>query len=200
MASNRTPSAQTLKEIHDITRPLAAIIKERSALIDQIERLRDDLITMTDDREVGRFRGEKTRLKKAWEQKVTLSVETEGVTLPVEKEELILPTEADWLEKAQQLSKTFAFHYEAGQRRAAHMIEYAQQEGFQLLDGVDNIDWFLQGWQARINHRLRFTDDRFILGLGTIVSKKEGVTPTIFFNRVSIADYTDWIEANALPD
>jgi hypothetical protein len=181
MVSSGTPSAQTLREIREIGLPIQAIRKDRESIKLRAPRLRADLIKITDDREVGRYRGEMRRRKHA---------------AMAEDKEIVLPTEAEWLEECGELTKSFNFSYPVGQRRAAHMIEYAQDEAFLLLDGKEGIDWLLQGWEERINKRLAHTDQRVILGLGTAKSRENGVTETVYFTVVPVAEYDAWIQSN----
>jgi len=191
MASARMPSHQTERELREVTRPLAAIMHHRAGLETDVLRLREDTIKMADDREVGRFQAEKNRLKKA-----ATKPKVEGA--PEQPVVVNLPTEAEWLDACGNLAQTFYYkNAAAGQTKAIHMIDYASQEGYRLLDGDASILWFVQGWEHRINQRLQYGTQRVKLTLGTMETKKNGVTATIYFEMVTVTEYEAWLQLEA---
>ncbi|MEO6109931.1 MAG: hypothetical protein ABIP50_02895 [Candidatus Saccharimonadales bacterium] len=175
MMAPKQPSHQTLRELREITKPLQAINHQREALILSVQRLRHDTIMMADGREVGRYRGDMTRVRSK---------------AKLQKKKAKVFTEIEWLAKCGELSKSFHYSYPVGQRRAAHMVNYAMQDGYQLPGEWADIIWLVQGWEDRINFRNRYTDQRVIMTPGMSTETREnGSLPTIYFEMVTIEEY-----------
>ena len=180
MPSTTGLSTQTERELREVAVPLSAIKESRSADAKTVLRLRQDTIKMTDDREVGRWRGSNTRLVRASE-------------VPV-----VPPTEIAWLADRGDLSNSFGYSRPENQERAAHMVQYVQDDGFALFGEPYDITWFIDGWEARINHRARLTDERIILMPGFTDLEHGAITETIFFIRATVAQYKAWLENKVL--
>lgn len=179
IATAKKPSAQTQREIREIGLPIEAIRSLHVASKSLTTRLRGDTIKMADDRVVGRHRGENSRLR-------TNARRSKKRFEPI--------SEIDWIDKCKTLGGTFHYSHKVQLQRGAHMVNYASNEAYQLIGESFSLEWFIRGWELRINHRNRLTDQRIVVGFGRL--KEEDVDEMVIFRKVTVDEYTVWVEAN----